>query len=600
MLNWIKKFWYLIGKKDRFKFLLILFSMFLSGIMEMLGVGIIFPFVALMVQPELMQKSHLLSLAYEKFPLHNRVDFFIFMVCLLIMLFLVKNIFLFFSQLVQIRFAFSKFLEYSTRLFKAYLYSPYVFHLQRNTPKLMQHAVGLPVNLAVSVMLPLFMCLTEGIMIIVLFLFLLWFDISSTLVIASVLGGSVYVFYRIIKHKARQYGEEHHHNQALMNQQVLHGFGSIKESKILHCEPYFIKKYTEFAKLTASTGSYGYLIPQVPRLFVEFIAVSIVLIVMLTLVVHGDSTAEILVKLSVFGMAAVRLLPSLTRMVGAMATVRSNISVAETIYHDLKEGDKLNQLITQKSEKGLSLIPFNHAIELEDVSYQYEGSEHTAISHLTVSIPKYASVAFVGGSGAGKTTTVDLILGLLEPNGGKIKVDGFDVNSNIKAWQRHLGYIPQTIYLTDDTIKHNIAFGLEDTQIDEIKLNEALHMSQLYEFVNSLPHGVNTIIGEGGARLSGGQRQRIGIARALYHSPDVLVMDEATAALDNQTEQEVVKAINNLSGKKTLIIIAHRLSTVRHCDILYFMEAGQVIDSGSFDELLNKNEKFRKLAGGIK
>ena len=332
-----------------------------------------------------------------------------------------------------------------------------------------------------------------------------------------------------------------------------------------------------------------------PRFFIETLSVGGILAVLLFMMAQERSIESILPTLGVFGLAAVRLMPSLTRLISALTVIRSSQPSLDLVTQDLRalsSSDADLFLAPGPKEE----LPFTKNLNIHELSFHYPDVKEPTLRGLNLSITHGESVAFVGASGSGKTTTVDLLLGLLEPSSGHVRIDGVDIHTALKTWQQRIGYIAQPTYLLDDTVRRNIAFGVPDALCDEERVWEAIKAAQLQEHIQRLPQGLDTVVGEHGARFSGGQRQRLGIARALYHRPDVLVLDEATSALDNETEREIVRTISELGGERTVITIAHRLSTVRHCDRIYFLSDGQVAQEGTFDELLESSEAFRRMA----
>jgi ABC-type multidrug transport system fused ATPase/permease subunit len=318
-----------------------------------------------------------------------------------------------------------------------------------------------------------------------------------------------------------------------------------------------------------------------------------VMTVVILIIGAGGGATKIIAAMTLFVAAVFRLIPSMNRILMAMNTIRVSQEAVDEIHRDLSFAD--GRTAAREEAAGPNRIPFEHSIRIDDLSFRYPGSSGVAVEHINLEIRKGESVGLAGASGAGKTTLVDLILGLLAPETGRMTVDGEDIVPRMRTWRRQVGYVPQSIYLTDDTIRRNIAFGVADENIDQARVADAVGLARLDEMVASLPDGLDTVIGEHGIRLSGGQRQRIGIARALYRDPELLVLDEATSSLDTETEHEISNAIDALSGHKTLIIVAHRLSTIRRCDRVIFMEKGRLVDSGSFDQLTEANGSFRRL-----
>jgi ATP-binding cassette, subfamily B, bacterial PglK len=336
-------------------------------------------------------------------------------------------------------------------------------------------------------------------------------------------------------------------------------------------------------------------IKQIPRPVVETSAVVGMMLISGLLVLQGRPMGTIIPVLALFGMATVRLMPSVQQLSTMYTDLKYNLVSVKPLYDDLKELEVFGNL-ARSERRSNTRVEFKNTIEAQNISYAYPGSSEQALEGISFTIEKGEAVAFVGESGAGKTTVVDVILGLLKPDSGTVLVDRQDIHKNVSAWQKNIGYIPQFIYLADETLKNNIAFGLPEAEIDDHKVMRAIELAQLDSLLETLPEGLDTVIGENGTRLSGGQRQRVGIARALYHNPDVLVMDEATSALDNVTEKEITKALERLKGERTIIMIAHRLTTVENCDVLYMMRDGRITDSGTYNDLVESNKEFRKMA----
>src|SRR5699024_7870313 len=390
----------------------------------------------------------------------------------------------------------------------------------------------------------------------------------ATIVASTLLGGSVILFFTFLRKKISRLGKEQQEVSGTMIKWVNQGLGASKEVKVSGKEGFFIRAYTRQSQIKANNSRYMKMLELVPRLFIETLLISIVLLTMLIILFQGTGTTQLVSTMALFAMAAFRLMPSITRVVSLITTIRYNQPALEVVYHDMFTNKEHSSAITKNKvviNKGART--YTDSIKLEQVFFRYPKQKEYAIKGVSLTIPIGKSVAFVGESGAGKTTVIDIILGLFEPNKGKVLVDGQEISSQKNIWQQKIGYIPQFIFLSDDTIRGNVAFGIDEAEIDEEAVWRALEQAQLKGFVKELPEQLDTTVGERGVRLSGGQRQRIGIARALYHNPEILFMDEATSALDNETESEIMRAIDGLKGEKTLIIIAHRLSTIENCDV---------------------------------
>jgi ATP-binding cassette, subfamily B, bacterial PglK len=594
------RIWKIFSSKDRYWISVILFLMIVGACLEVAGIGAVIPLVMLILNPNAIQEQVFLKFFYQFFnepPVHF---FIIGATATVIGIYTIKNLFLFGIQLIQSRFMFDQYSYLSNKIFKAYLNRPYTYHIQCNTAELLRN-IGSEVHVFVyNILIAGMYFLAEIMVFTAIFFLLLWADFYSTLFVIGFLGGSVILFYTIIHKKLKFSGEERQFHAAEMNKQVIQGLGGIKETKVLGREKYFADVYSNHLNRSCEAARYNYIVQQTPRLFIEVLVISLVLGIIISLILQGHTSNSIIATISLFTLAATRLMPSINRMMSAITTIKYSLPSLEIIKKDLSEIKTEEHDFDPKKIESASHIGMDYTLEksisFEDVTFFYAGTSSPAVQELTLNIRRGESVAFVGYSGAGKTTIIDLILGLFPPSKGRVLVDGKDIKGNLESWQRKIGYIPQTIYLCDDSIRNNIGFGLHPEEIDEESVKKAVEHSQLEQFIGTLPEGLNTVVGEAGVKISGGQRQRIGIARALYYNPSVLIMDEATAALDNQTEKEIMTSLNRLSGEKTLIMIAHRLSTVRDCDTIFFLEKGHIVASGSFNELSETNADFRRMA----
>ncbi|MCE7792677.1 ABC transporter ATP-binding protein/permease [Salipaludibacillus sp. CUR1] len=574
----IKKILRLFNKREKKKLILLFIMMVIAAIFETIGIGLIVPFVSIITNPEVVQEQAILSYLYVTMNFQSTSAFLIFAVIILLVVFILKNLYLLLFHYVQYRVILNQQVKLSRNLLKEYLIKPYTFHLQRNTADLLRNVNGEVSKVFQGIILSGFQLFTE-ILVIGCILILLFITAPLATFTASVLlGGSVFIFFRIFRKKISDLGKEQQKVNGTMIKWVNQGLGASKEVKVSGKENFFVNAYTRQSQIKANNSRYMKMLEQVPRLFIETLLVSVVLLTMLIIMLQGTTTAQIVSTMALFAMAAFRLMPSINRVVAMVTAIRYNRPALTIIYDDLIKNTSNEKLSnTKKQVINHGNRTFNRAIELKNVFFRYPGQEEEAIKNVSLTIPIGQSVAFIGESGAGKTTLVDIILGLLNPSKGDVLVDGKPLINQKSIWQQKIGYIPQSIFLSDDTIRGNIAFGIEEAQIDENEVWRALEQAQLKEFVKSLPEQLNTKVGERGVRLSGGQRQRIGIARALYHNPEILFMDEATSALDNETEKEIMKSINKLKGEKTLIIIAHRLSTIENCDLVYEMKIGTII-----------------------
>ena len=474
---------------------------------------------------------------------------------------------------LQYKFTFSNQRKLAYRLMKCYMEEPYYFHLSHNSADLIR-SINTDVVMMFQGVLAMLQLIAEGLVCIVLGVYLVIKDKSIAIGICVFM----IIFLAIFANKFRRYlarvGEEDRKYSAGIVKWLQQSFGGMKETKILGREKFFLNRFdTEYANWADCEKIYRYL-QVAPRPVMEATCITAMMLIVILKLLNGTHSAYFISTIAVFAVAAFRLLPSFNRITNYMSVIMFNLPAFEAVYNDLKEIEGLERKkVTDEDES--DVMSLEKAIEVRNLSYRYPSTSEMVLEDVNITIKKNQSVAFIGPSGAGKTTLADLILGALEPVAGKILIDGIDAFEHLSAWQKNVGYIPQTIYLMDDTIRNNIVYGAEQG-CDDGKLKQAIEKAQLKEFIESLPEGIETSIGERGIRLSGGQRQRIGIARALYNNPAVLVLDEATSALDNETEAAVMEAIERLAGNKTLIIIAHRLTTIQNCDRVYEVKDGKV------------------------
>lgn len=557
--------------------------MIVAAIFETVGIGAIFPFVGILTDPTVIKEQAILSFIYKFFHFQSINGFIVFAGIALLGVFFIKNVYLLLFNYLQVRVILNQQVKLSRSLFKEYLTKPYVFHLQRNTSELLRNINSEITKVFQGIIISGFQLLTEILVTSFILVLLIITAPLATIVASTLLGGSVFLFFRIFRKKINHLGTEQQTVNAAMIKWINQGLGASKEVKVSGKEDFFVNAFTHQSQLGAKNSRQLSLLNQVPRYFIETIMVTIVLITMLIIVFKGSNTTSLVSTMALFAMAAFRLMPSITRVVGFITAIRYSQPALSIVYDDLflnKDQHKNNDTLFSKENSinvGQNEKVFTDSIKLNDISFKYPNQKDFSVRDVSLTIPIGQSVAFIGESGAGKSTIVDIILGLFHPQNGEILVDGKDLDDQRTLWQQKIGYIPQSIFLSDDTIRGNIAFGLDENQIDEDEVWRALEQAQLKEFVESLPEQLNTTVGERGVRLSGGQRQRIGIARALYHNPEIIFMDEATSALDNETEKEIMKAIDGLKGEKTLIIIAHRLSTIENCDIVFKMSKGRLV-----------------------
>jgi len=576
----IEKLMKFFNKREKKKFLILFFMMIIAALFETIGIGLIVPFVGIVVRPEIIQEQAILSYLFELFNFQSTTSFIIFSVMLLLGVFVFKNLYLLIFNYAQFRVILNQQVKLSSNLFKEYLTKPYAFHLQRNTAELLRNINTEVSKVFQGILMAGFQLFTEFLVIICIFALLLITAPVATIVATFLLGASVIFFFTFLRKKISDLGKEQQKVGSTTIKWVNQGLGASKEVKVSGKENFFIRSYTGQSQIRANNSRYMKMLELVPRLFIETLLVSIILLTMLIIVFQGTSMTQLVSTMALFAMASFRLMPSITRIVSLITSIRYNQPALSVVYDDLFfNNDEYTKIKSYKESFKINSgeKAFVDSIILKDVSFRYPNQNEYSVKDITLTIPIGKSVAFVGESGAGKTTLVDIILGLFRPENGEVLIDGKNLNDQKDIWQQKIGYIPQSIFLSDDTIRGNVAFGIDKDNTDDDEVWRALEQAQLKEFVKELPDKLDTSIGEHGVRISGGQRQRIGIARALYHNPEILFMDEATSALDNETEKEIMKAIDGLKGEKTLIIIAHRLSTIENCDIVFEINNGQLV-----------------------
>ncbi|MEH7095827.1 ABC transporter ATP-binding protein [Neobacillus vireti] len=582
MKDSIEKLSKLLNKKEKGKFVLLLFLMLLAALLETMGIGLIVPFVSIVTNPELIHKQQFLSYIYVLFNFKSENEFILLSVGTLLLVFIIKNIYLVLFNYLQNKIILNQQVKLSRELFKAYLTKPYKFHLERNSADLYRNVTGEVSKVYQGIIMSSFQLLTEILVITCILGLIFTTAPTATLAACIILGGSIILFFRIFRKKINELGQEQQMVSAMMIKWVNQGLGASKEIKVNGKEKYFISAYTKQSQISINNNVYMRLLDIIPRYTIETILVSTVLIMMLIIIHQGKNAGELVSTMALFAMAAFRLMPSISRVIGLITSIRYSKPGLDIVYQDLflikgDLDDNKDVDVPLFEPLNVKTRYFNDSIELKDVSFRYPNQKDWSIKDISLKIPIGQSVAFIGESGAGKTTVVDIILGLFSPEKGNILVDGKKLIEEKINWQKKIGYIPQSIFLSDDTIRSNVAFGIDGDLIDDKEVWRALEQAKLKEFVEGLPQKLDTSVGERGVRLSGGQRQRIGIARALYHNPEILVMDEATSALDSDTERQIMSAIDSLKGDKTLIIIAHRLSTIENCDIVYKINKGKLV-----------------------
>lgn len=570
---------------------LLLLPMLVMALLEMASIGLILPVIQVLLLGETdgawtkMLLAVLPEMPLEQLPTWIAGTFAV--------LFLTKN--LLFLGLIYVvnRVVYLKTARFSAHMYTLYLSRPMTFHFQRNSAEILRNLTT-GCGLSFEALRHVLLMILDGLLMVAALLLLLLVEPTITLVVATVLIVMGLAFNRSTSPIFHYWGERLMSLEGLLIKWITQSLASIRDVKLQQIYAVMTEVFSGYAEKRSFFAARSATAMHIPRLLVETVVVIGFLMVVLALLAVEKPPEDVVAILGLYGMAALRLMPSLNRILSSAAELKERAAYVNVLHRDLVEGiTDTDRDVTATPKPALG---YSRDIRLESITYAYPDAVHHALRGVNVVIAKGQSVGFIGPSGAGKTTLVDVVLGLLRPQSGHLMIDGIDAFSNLPAWQRRIGYVPQKISLIDDTLKRNIAFGARDADIDEERVREVVRQARLDDTVANMPDGLSTVLGEDGVRLSGGQRQRVAIARALYRDPDILVFDEATSALDSETEREITEAIETLSGDRTILIISHRLSTVRGCDKLVFLKEGRVDAVGTFDELLAENAGFRGFA----
>ncbi len=574
---------------------LMAFVFLLVSILEVIGTGMIGPFIAVATNLDLIKTNYWLSLIYSQLNFSSEQYFLVILGAVVLIAYYAKAFLSFEAQKAVFQFGHTLKGNLSYKLFKAYLEAPYNFHLRVNSATMIQNVTTTTDNVCIGVVMPLLTAISNSAIVLALTLLLIKAS-SMAMFLIALLFPIVVGLVKLLRSRLAFWSKEGWGASEEMLRILHHGLGGLKETRVIGCESYFEQQMEQQTKRYAKNLSLNQGYGNLPRFVIEaFMITFLVSFTLLYINLNRGQGQNLTAILGIFALASIRLLPAVSNLVGNINTVRSNAFTIDKLFFDFKEVEKGKTLpiaTINHLPKNLSLssntfpVSLRKQIVLDKVTFQYPDTSRKSLDKISLTIQKGQSIGLIGKSGAGKTTLVDVLLGLFTPQSGDIKIDGVSIYRNLNAWQNMLGYVPQSIFLIDDTLERNIAFGVPDELIDQNRLIKAIEMAQLSEVVEQLPDGIKTVVGEGGVLLSGGQRQRVGIARVLYHEREILVFDEATAALDTETEQLVTEATKALSGTKTIIIIAHRLSTIEHCDMIYQLDHGQVIKSGNYQQVV--------------
>tara|TARA_A100001011_G_scaffold398967_1_gene505440 strand:+ start:10139 stop:11902 length:1764 start_codon:yes stop_codon:yes gene_type:complete len=581
-----KKLFFFLSISEKKSAGLLLIMILTMAFIDMLGVASIMPFMAVLTNPNIIETNFFLRTMFQTSNIIgiNTNQEFTFLLGIFVFVFLIFSL-SFKAVTIYVQTRFVQMREYSIgkKLIEIYLHQPYTWFLNRNSADLGKTILSETGNIVNNGLAPLFNLIAQSLVTITLIILLLFINIKLTLIIALVIGGTYVLTFNLFRRFLERIGKERLIANEFRFKSISEAFGASKEVKVSGLEQIFINRFSDSAVTFAKHQASSNIVNILPRFFIEAIAFGGMLLLILYIISKSGTFTSAIPIIAVYAFAGYRLIPSIQQIYFSSGALRFTSASIDKLYNDLKD---LNQPVSNHER---SIIPFDKAITLNNIYYNYPNSSRTALNNINLTIPAQTTVGLVGATGCGKTTTVDIILGLLITQKGTLEVDGKIITKkNTRAWQRSIGYVPQNIYLTDDTIAANIAFGIDQKDVSYQLIERAAKIANLHEFVNSeLPNQYQTIVGERGVRLSGGQKQRIGIARALYHNPKVLILDEATSALDSETEEAFMNEINKLSKSITIIIIAHRLTTVKNCDIIFKLNKGNLVSQGTYAELIS-------------
>ncbi len=572
----IKKLAYILNAKQKAQIFGMSILILIGGLLETLGVSIILPVITVIMDVDRMERNIWVQKIFRLLNLKDMDQFIVLLLVCVILIFVIKNIYLLFLSYVQAKFVNGSQHKAGSYMLEEYLNRPYEFYLNADIPTIFRILDG-DIPKVFQLLMQLIRLVTEIVVAFCLFILLLVIDFQMTMFLMIMLLAMTLIIVKVLKPKMNKIGKENQEVQSVAGRWRTKAIYGIKDVKVLNKEHYFASFYKKHT-LTGTHLTIQYnVLNNIPRTIIETACIAGVFAYLAICIVTGDDVTSLMSQISAFAVAAIRLMPSMNRINTYLTDIAFFEPSLDYVYEHVdfsrykEEGDYVP---IQQIDP--TPIVIDREIELKNIGYAYPNTEKKILDQAAMTIPLGKSIGVVGPSGAGKSTVIDIILGLLRPQEGNVLCHSRDVYQNYPSWLSHIGYIPQVIYLSDDSIRSNIAFGVAEEEIDEERLWQVLEEAQMAEFVRKLPEGLDTSVGDRGVRISGGERQRLGIARALYHNPEILIFDEATSALDNATEQAVMEAIHSFHGKKTMVIIAHRLNTIEQCDLIYRVEDGKI------------------------
>ncbi len=586
----------LFNRQERQQMYLIFAAMVVRGLFEVVGVASIMPFMAVVANDGVVQTNKYLSWAYMSFGFDTPRQFLLALGLVAFFILVFNNILAAITDWFLVKFTLLRGHALAQRLLAGYMSRSYAWFLTRNTADMGANILNEVANYMKGVLRPFMEMLAKGIVSLFICALLLQVDALLAVIVALVLGGAYGGIFYFVRKRLTRAGKDRVYDSRRQFKYINEALTGIKDIKVLGREQYFFNSFSKHSYRANYNQAIYQIVSQLPRYALELIAFGGILLIVLYFIAVRQNTENIIALIALYAFAGYRLMPALQGVFGGITSLKFNISVLHRIREDLSKNFVLDDALENWNDVQ-SILPLSDKIELKNIEFAYPGNDTSVLNKLKLTISANSTIGLVGTTGAGKTTLVDILLGLFSADRGKLIVDGQVIDeTNRRAWQRNIGYVPQHIFLCDDTVARNIAFGLSEDQVNREAIERAACIADIHDFIlNELPDGYDTVIGERGVRLSGGQRQRLGIARAMYHDPGVLILDEATSSLDGVTESNVIKAIHSLADKKTIIMIAHRLTTLKECDIIHFLHQGTLLDSGTYQQLYENCEEFNEL-----
>lgn len=596
MSNILNRLNFILTRPEKNKMTILLFGTIILALLETFSIGIVIPIMHLFVNQEKIHTSRILRIFYKLTGSQDNVTFLIILIVTAIALFTIKAVYTIYMRYKEKAAINNIFVRLTTKLLTSYLDRAYSFHLENNSAILFRNVATSVTQFCSSFLYALMSIVAETLILVSIFSLLVFIYPAITLLLSAVIGLAMLFINFFLKKRIKRYSQERMQSAEDMHKFGLEALHAVKEIKVYNAQGFFIKRYSEASKKRGESLVMFHVVSILPRSVLEFILFVSVLTALLIGVYLNKPPAALIPMMAALGFAAIRVLPSINKVYSHINTARYYTDSLDIVYNSLKEKE-LEEKRGDAAQVDVRLREESHDIRLERVEFCYSRAPQPIFKQFDLVIPKHKTVAFSGETGAGKSTLVDILMGLLMPKSGTLYYGDTPIGpGNILEYRKKVGYVPQHIFLIDSTIESNIAFGVPARNIDAGHLNYVIKISQLKSLIDDLPEGIKTLVGERGIRLSGGQRQRVAIARALYRNPEILIMDEATSALDGHTESEITRALKNLCGKLTIIIIAHRLSTIEHADIIYVMENGRITEKGTYSELLEKSRVFQRMA----